>query len=151
MRQQPASRCRGSRLLAPHSRRGMVVIAALTCLLIVISLVGTMLQSALRARRQLHAERDRRQVELLVEASADRARLRLAQQPTFRGDTWELPAESIVGHGAGRVTTEVLRGTNQDNSTWQVRVVAEYPLDRDLTIRRSHVFPVAAAAIQSEE
>ena len=36
------------------------------CLLIVAAIIGSMLQSAIRARRQLHTERDRRQTELLL-------------------------------------------------------------------------------------
>jgi type II secretory pathway component PulK len=127
----------------------MAVIAALTCLLIVTAIIGSMLQSALRARRQLHAERDRRQTELLLQAGADRAALRLATEPEFRGDTWDLPAESIVGRGAGRVTTEVSR--SEDDPSWQVRIIAEYPLGRDFPIRRSQMFQIPSVTTQSQE
>jgi hypothetical protein len=68
-------------------RRGLVIVAALVCLLIVTSILSSMLQNALRARRQLRIERDRRQVELLVQAGADRAAFRLTTEPSFRGDT----------------------------------------------------------------
>jgi len=138
-----------NRRRAGRGRRGMVVIAALTCLLIVTAIVGSMLQSALRARRQLHVERDRRQTELLLQAGADRALQRLTTEPEYRGDTWDLPAELIVGHGAGRVTTEVSRSA--DDSIWQVRIIAEYPLGRDFPIRRSQTFPITSTTIQTEE
>ncbi len=134
---------------ARRARSGMAVIAALTCLLIVTAIIGSMLQSALRARRQLHAERDRRQTELLLQAGADRAALRLATEPAFRGDTWDLPAESIVGRGTGRVTTEVSRSAN--DSAWQVRVIAEYPLGRDFPIQRSQTFRIASVTTPSQE
>lgn len=130
-------------------RRGMAVIAALTCLLIVTAIIGSMLQSALRARRQLHAERDRRQTELLLQAGADRAAFRLATESTFRGDTWDLPAESIVGRGAGRVTTEVSR--SGDDPSWQVHIIAEYPLGRDFPIRRSQTFQIPSVRTPSQE
>jgi len=135
-----------SRRPTHHHRSGLVLIAALVCLLIVTSIIGSMLQSALRARRQLHTERDRRQTELLLEAGADRAALRHAAEPDFRGETWNLPAESIVGRGDGRVTTEVSRAA--DDQPWQVRVVAEYPLGRDFPIRRSHTFPITPPTTQ---
>jgi hypothetical protein len=130
-------------------RGGLMIVAALVCLFVVTSIVGSMLKSALRARRQLHVERDRRQSELLVEAGADRAVARLAADPDFRGDTWELPAAAIVGRGDGRVTTEVSRSA--DNQPQQVRVVAEYPLGRDFPIRRSHTFQIASSPTQSQE
>jgi hypothetical protein len=127
----------------------MAVIAALTCLLIVTAIIGSMLQSALRARRQLHAERDRRQTELLLQAGANRALVRLAADPAFRGDTWNLPSESIVGQGAGRVTTDVSRSGS--DPSWRVHVVAEYPRGRDFPIQRSHTFSIASATIPSQE
>jgi prepilin-type N-terminal cleavage/methylation domain-containing protein len=77
---------------ANHPRKGLVLIAALVCLLIVTSLITTMLQGALRARRQLRAERDRRQTELLVEAGADRAAARMTVDSSFRG-----PIDSVTG------------------------------------------------------
>jgi hypothetical protein len=130
-------------------RRGVMVIAALTCLLIVTALIGNMLRGAIAARRHLHAERDRRQAELLLQAAADRAARRLASDPQYRGDTWDLPAEAIVGHGAGRVSTELSRSTG--DSIWQAHIVAEYPLGRDFPIRRSQTFQFSDEFTQSEE
>ena len=134
---------------SPRGRRGFAVVAALTCLLIVVAIAGSMLQNAIRARRQLHTERDCRQAELLLAAGADRATARLAAEPSFRGDVWELPAESVVDRGAGRVTTEISRAGN--DRSWQVRVVAEYPLDRDFPIRRSHTFQFNSASNPLQE
>jgi Tfp pilus assembly protein PilX len=135
-------------------RSGMVLVAALVCLLIVTSLVGSMLQGTLRARRQLHAERDRRQTELLLEAGADRAASRLAAEPDFRGETWQVPAEAIVGRGEGRVTTEVSSAADNQlpsEQSWQVRVVAEYPLGSGSSIRRSRTFFVTSPNTQVQE
>lgn len=130
-------------------RSGLMIVAALVCLLVVTSIVGSMLRGALHARLELRAERDRRQVELLLEAGADRAAARFASEPEFRGDTWNLPAEAIVGHGDARVTTEISR--HIDNDAWQVHVIAEYPLGRDFPTRRSHTFQKASAINQSQE
>jgi type II secretory pathway component PulK len=130
-------------------RNGLALIAALACLLIVTSIIVSMLQSALSTRRHLRAERDRRQVELLVQAGADRAARLLASQPDFRGDTWNLSAEEIVGSGGGRVTTEV--STTDDAARFQLRVVAEYPTDRDFPVRRSHSIQLSSRPTQSQE
>ena len=137
--------CRHSR----RSHKGTVLIAALACLLIVTAIVGSMLQNTLRARRQLHTERDRRQTELLLQAGADRVAARLLLESDFRGDVWELPTEAIVGRGAGRVTTQVSR--SDDGGPWQVRIIAEYPLGRDFPIQRSQTFKISTSTIQAQE
>jgi len=126
-----------------------MVVASMVCLLIVTSIVGSMLQTAVRARRQLHAERDRRQAELLLEAGADRAASRLAADANYRGDTWTLSAAAIVGSGDGRVTTELMPAGKEN--AWSLHVVAEYPLGRGLPIRRSHTFPISVPPIATQE
>jgi hypothetical protein len=126
-----------------------MTVAALVCLVIVTTIVGSMLQGALRARRQLHAERNRRQTELLLAAGANRAAARLASDPEFRVDTWNLPAEEIVGLGDGRVTTEF--SINNDTGARQLHVVAEYPIGRELPIRRSQSFQLPSVTTQSQE
>ena len=118
-----------------YRRRGAVLIVALVCLLVVFTLVGLLVQSALRARRQLHAERDRRQAELLLDAGLARAAERLAAEADYRGETWSLPAASIVGTSSGQVTIAAAR--NDATDPWRVNVVAEYPLGDELSIRRS--------------
>jgi hypothetical protein len=125
-----------------QSRSGLMVFAALVCLLVILSIALTMLQGALRARRQMLAERDRRQCELLLEAGANRVAARLAAEPDFRGDTWELPAESIAGQARGRVTTQITPGATGQG--WSMQVSAEYPLDRPINVRRSQRFDIAS-------
>ncbi len=128
-----------------HRRRGFAVIAALACLLIVVSIVGSMIQGAIRARRQMHVERDRRQCELLLVAGAARAMNLANSDLKFMGDVWELPADAIVGHGTGEVTCEIAP-LGGDGSR-QLRVVAEYPTDRDFPIRRSQNFEIPSSPI----
>jgi Tfp pilus assembly protein PilX len=128
-----------------QSRRGTILIVALVCLVIVMALIGALLQGTLRARRQLHAERDRRQAELLLQAGLDRAALRVAGQADYHGESWELPAESITGSGAGLVTIETSR--QAEDSPWKIHVVAEYPVGKqpagnELSVRRSRTILV---------
>lgn len=138
------------RNMVSHRRpRGAVLVAALVCLLIVTSMVSTMLQGALRARRQLHRERDLRQTELLLQAGVERAGFRLGSEMDYRGETWELPAESIVGSHPGRVII-VTSGDSVDQSR-QVRVAAEYPVGRNTSIRRSRTFSFRGQPVQDQE
>src|SRR6476660_7947859 len=79
-----------------HTRRhGAVLVAALVCLAIIVAMIGSMLVTALAASRQLHAERDLRQCELLLQAGVDRAAYRLATERTYRGETWTLSNDNI--------------------------------------------------------
>lgn len=129
--------------------RGAVLVAALVCLLVVMSIVGAMLQGAVRARRHLHVERDRRQCELLVQAGADRAAFRLSAEPEYRGETWLAPAVLGAGRGDGQVAIEASR--DGEDQPWQVRVVAEYPRGGELSIRRSRTFIIQSPATQVQE
>ena len=114
--------------------------AALVCLLVVMGMLGTMLQGTLRAHRQLHRERDLRQTELLLQAGSDRAVYRLANETNYRGETWNLPADAIADKGEGRVTIEISPVDGQ--AARKAKVVAEYPLGGETSIRRSRTFQV---------
>jgi type II secretory pathway component PulK len=116
-------------------RNGAALVAALVCLTIVVSILGTMLLHALSARRQLHAERDLRQCELLLQAGVDRAIFRHKREADYRGETWSLPAAAIIGAGDGQVTIALARDSG--DGPWQVSVVAEYPLGGHQSVRRS--------------
>jgi hypothetical protein len=123
-------------------------VAALACLLIVTSIIGTMLQGALRTRRQLHAERDRRQVQLLLQAGIERAARRLSTETGYTGDTWDLTSDSIINHGAGRVTAKVSPSESGEAS---IEVTAEFPVDRDFPIRRSRTIQVSPSPTAKQE
>jgi hypothetical protein len=121
-------------------REGAVLVAALVCLLVVMTMLGAMLLSALRAHRELHRERDLRQTELLLQAGSDRAVARFANDPTYRGETWELPAASIADKGNGRVTIKISSEADQNGKT--ANVVAEYPVGDEWSIRRSRTIHI---------
>jgi type II secretory pathway component PulK len=116
-------------------RRGTVLIAAIVCLAIIVAMVGSMLAAALAAGRQLRAERDLRQCELLLQAGVDRAAHRLATERDYQGETWTLAADQITGSGDAKVTIEV--SATGDNDLRQLAIVAEYPAGSEISIRRS--------------
>jgi hypothetical protein len=130
-------------------RGGLVLVAALVCLLVVTAIFANMLRGPMSARRQLHVERDRRQTELLRQAGADRAALRLATEADYRSEIWNLPADAILGRSAGRVTIEASRAAA--DQPWLVRVVAEYPLGSDFSVRRSQSLQIPSPTTRLQE
>jgi Tfp pilus assembly protein PilX len=119
-------------------RRGSVLVAALVCMLVVMMILGSMFQGVVRAHRQLHRERDLRQTELLLQAGCDRAAFQLSNADEYHGETWNLPADMVVGAGRGRVTIETTRSGSEP--VWEIKVVAEYPQGSETSIRRSRTF-----------
>jgi hypothetical protein len=131
---------RGSRT-SFQQRRGAILIATLVCLSIIVALVGCMLLAAMQTGRHLHVERDLRQCELLLAAGIARAAEQATHNPGYRGEKWQVPAEQIIGKGAGEVTVEML--ADSVNEKPQFRVVAEYPLGGETSIRRSHTLSIS--------
>jgi hypothetical protein len=131
------------------ARHGAVLVAALTCLLIVVALLGAMLLAALRTSRQLSVERDLRQCDLLLQAGIDRAILKARIAADYRGETWDLPGEAIVHSTTGRVTIVV--APQEDQSPAQINVTAEYRLGGDTSIRRSRQFAFPSETNAQEE
>jgi len=129
-------------LARSNERSGAVIIAALVCLLVVMAILGTMLRGTLRNYRYMRSERDLRQTELLLQGGSDRAVNRLANDANYRGETWSLPSDAIAGSGDGRVTIEITPAT--DKAAGNAKVLAEYPLGGETSIRRSVVFQIPA-------
>jgi hypothetical protein len=116
-----------------------MLVVTLACMAIVVGIVGVMLQGALRVRRQLHAERNLRQTELLLSAGLDRAAHKLKATWDYDGETWKIPADELLTAGAGEV---VIRVVAVDGEPWQVSIAAEYPLGTVASVRRSRTFVI---------
>ena len=116
-------------------KKGIVMVVALVCLLIVMAMLGQMLLGVVRSGRQLHRERDRRQCELLLQAGMERAAYRLAEEPEYSGETWAVESADILGQGAGEVTIE--RKADENAAAVRLLVTAEYPTGSEHSVRRS--------------
>ena len=130
-------------------QRGVVLIAALVCLLIVMAMLGQMLLGVMRSGRQLHRERDRRQCELLLQAGIERAVYRSAADGAYAGETWRIEAGELLGQGAGEVTIE--RTANENESAVRLLVTAEYPTGSEHSVRRSHRLSLKTESPSLEE
>jgi hypothetical protein len=135
--------------MGSRRRRGVMAVAALTCLLVVVAIVVGMVTAALRSQRLLEQTKDCRQADLLVEAGANRAAARLGLNPKFRGDVWELTASEISGRGSARITSEIVPAT--DSKTVRMHVAVEYTLGPANSIRRSHDFPMSTSISDTKE
>jgi hypothetical protein len=100
----------------------------------VMALIGNLLAGTLRMGRQMHAERDRRQCELLLAAAIERAAEAIAADQAYSGEMIDLPAAEILGLGDGRVSIEVER---PEAAAPRLRIAAEYPLGSEQSVRRS--------------
>jgi type II secretory pathway pseudopilin PulG len=117
----------------------VVLVCVVVCLAIATLLVATTLQTTLRTRRQIQTERHLRQAQWLVQAGAERAAFRLANDARYDGERWPLTAEAIVGSHPGLVSISVDR---ESADRARVRVVAEYPSRGAASIRRTRDFHV---------
>ena len=130
------------------SRRAAVLIAALTCLAIVMALVGGMLLAALRNVHQLRAERELRQCELLLAAGTARAMRQAEIASDYDGEVWSLSTSEISNSGEGEVRIQAV--SDSSDQPRQFRVVAEYPLGGPTSIRRTQTIfvPITRPARQ---
>lgn len=145
---KPSPSCpQGSVSPTARSRRGAMLVVTLACMAIVMGIIGMMLQGALRARRQMHAERDLRQACLLADAGLDRAAAQLASDERYDGETWQIPAEQLLNAGDGEVVIAVDRRRDADG--WSIRVAAEYPAGGPTSVRRTRTFTVKKSEIEN--
>jgi hypothetical protein len=72
---------------------------------------------------------------VLLAAGVARAAARLADEPEYDGETWQLASEEIIGRGAGVVTIQAALAENAES--WLVTIVAEYPAGSEISIRRT--------------
>lgn len=126
-----------------RSRGGAVLVCVLVCLLVATSLVTSMTRNALRFRRDVRAQHQLRQTELLLDAGVLRAARRLQRANDYRGESWrpegaidrfdnpqvEIRVESIDGDSR-RVEVAASLGAGGDDGR-------QYVASRT---RRTHVF-----------
>ena len=129
--------------------RGSILVAALVCLTIIVAMLGSMLVAALAASRQLRAERDLRQCELLLNAGIDRATYRLTTERVYRGEIWSLSADRIAGSGDGKVMIELPAASNEEPR--QLTITAEYPAGSETSIRRSRTISIPSKQSPAQE
>lgn len=110
----------------PRRRRGVVLIMALITLGFLAVVFAILLKASVSQRRQARLEERRLQASWLAESGLERAWAKLAETSDYRGETWQVPAESLRSRDAAsvRITVEPL-----EREPGRVRVTsrADYP------------------------
>jgi hypothetical protein len=120
------------------NRRGLVIIPALVCLVLVTLLCGVLLRQASLGRMAAHGEERRMQAEWLAESGLARASARLAADRGYRGETWGIPPDALGGRaGVVRIAVEPLEDTKTVRRRARVRAEADYPRGDDRRARLS--------------
>lgn len=119
-------------------RRAAILVAALVCLLVSVSLVSTMIAGTLHRRSQLKVERQARQAVHLLVAGHQRAGYQIRQDNDYRGETWQM-AVSKDTRGEVRI-----KAVPAKNDLIRVEVTALYPTEDPRAVRRSKTFYLPA-------
>jgi hypothetical protein len=115
-------------------RRGAILIVAMVCVAIAAAAMVSLVQLAAGQRKLVRAEALRLQGSWLAESALDRAAWRLALDPKYSGETWNLPAAALGGADGATVTIQVEPVPNQSTHRL-VRVRADYPEDPQDRVR----------------
>jgi type II secretory pathway pseudopilin PulG len=115
--------------------RGMTAVAVLICLIVVTMISGALLRVGLTHRDQVRSQEQRLQAEWLAESGIQRAIARLASDPKYPGETWEIGAKELDSTEPASIAITIDRPPDTPRRV-SVRVRADYP--RDLPHRSRH-------------
>ena len=106
--------------------RGAVLMVALVCVIIASVVFLSVLRVARMERQRLETEAWQVQAGWLAESGLERAAARLADQPGYTGETWNVPAGLLGGQDAAvvQIRVEAVPGKPKNRL---VRVQADYP------------------------
>ncbi|HJT31917.1 MAG TPA: hypothetical protein VJ783_07670 [Pirellulales bacterium] len=111
-----------------RQRRGAVLIMALVCLVLAVTIGGALLRWVVLEHKLLATRADESQARWLVEAGIERAAARLASDAEYAGEIWEIAADELPAGQAGRVELRIdaIEGQSRQRT---ITVVAKYPLE----------------------
>jgi type II secretory pathway pseudopilin PulG len=126
-----------------------MILAMVLVALLIVMLLGAALANAFIARRQLvrHSEQQQ-QAFWLAESAMQRAVYRLANDPEYQGETWQVPADDLGGTYVGVAIIQVDAIAEADTER-RITVEATYPSNalkknvqhRELLVGKSNELP----------
>lgn len=116
--------------------RGLVSVAMLIGLVILGLVAAGLLRAGLARRALIRTEERQLQADLIADSGLARALARLADDPRYEGETWDVAADDLGGRGHARVAIEARPGP----AAREVRVTADYVASPRETIRRTRTF-----------
>ena len=130
--------------MSSPKRQGIAIIVGLVCLVMASILMAVAARIAIVEHGAARDEGRRVQSAWLVESGLDRARVRLAAEPGYTGETWKIAPEVLDGRHGAVVLIEVV-ASDEDPRQRIVRVRADYPDDPVDRVRRSKRLLVSLA------
>ena len=127
LRDRSATFAKRSATISQGRRSGVILVVAMICLLLASALVGTLLKMAVAQRRYAKTEAAALQTEWLAESALDRAAAALAEDASYAGETWTVPAEDLDGTHSGRVVIEIVPA--KAGNPRELKVIAQYPAE----------------------
>jgi len=128
-------------------RRGLALLMAIACVALLVLVFSTLMKLGFAGRGQVRSEERRLRAAWLAESGLERAWAKLSTDPEYRGESWELPAETLGGTDAAivRIVVEP-RGDHL-----QVTSRADYPHQSTSRARQTRIalFPVDPNTPQS--
>ena len=137
-------------------RRGTILVLAMVCVAITMSIMMSLVRSALshHATQTMHV--NAAQANWLAESALERAAARLAVDPSYTGETWELPpgefgeGESDSSADPAVVRIEVKPAGNGARER-AIHVTADYPNSTAHRVRRGKQIVVQLGAPEPDE
>ncbi len=118
-----------------RDRDGSVVVVVLVCLMALAMIGAASLRLGLDERRVIRDDEGRLQAEWLMRSGLERAVFRLAEEDSYAGETWEIPADASVG-GASAVVRIVVAEDDTGRGR-RVSVQADLSSGSSRRVRRS--------------
>ncbi len=122
-------------------RRGLALLMAIACVAMLVLVFGSLMKLGFAGRAQVRSEERRLRAAWLAESGLERAWAKLSTDPDYRGESWELSAETLDGKDAAIVRIVV----EPRGDDLRVTSRADYPHKSTTRARqtRTAFFPLA--------
>jgi hypothetical protein len=117
-----------TQLIARRPRSAVVLIVALCAMALAVVVFATTVKMAAAQRRSLDSQVWQAQAAWLARSAVTRAAARLATEPAYGGESWDVPAAALGGGDAATVTVHVERVPGRP-ARRLVRAIAIFPVD----------------------
>ncbi|NQU24752.1 MAG: hypothetical protein HQ567_26005 [Candidatus Nealsonbacteria bacterium] len=144
------SHCRQTAGSHPPARRGAVLIAVIVCVVVGSAVFLSILKMTAAGRNVLQSESQRIQAEWLAESALQRAAARLAADPDYAGETWNVSAVGLSMPQSAKVRIDVEPVAGRADRRL-VRVRADYPDHPHYRVRYEKQTVVHAPSPDGEE
>jgi Tfp pilus assembly protein PilX len=141
--------CRDSLERLSYRHRGALLVVALVCLVVVVTIGASLVRQLLLQHRQSLQEQSQLQSLWLAESAVERALARLAEQPDYTGETWQIDGPQLPNDSPGVVVIRV-ETTAGEAAARRIVVEARYPHDTlyQVVQQRTYTVPSSVSGVK---